>query len=45
MLYKRKKKEIWLLPMTKAPILPENEKVKRHHKDVTKNFDYTTIDK
>ena len=41
--YKKKKDEITLSPMTKAPIPSENKKVKRQHKDANKNFDYTTI--
>ena len=39
----RKKKEIWLCPMTKTPIPTENSKTNGQHKNATKNFDYTTI--
>ena len=39
--HKKKKDEITLSPMTKAPIPSENKKVKRKHKDA--NNDYTTI--
>ena len=42
-LYKEKKKEIWLSPMTKPPIPTENSKTKRQHTNATKNFDYTMI--
>ena len=41
--HKKKKDEITLSPMTKAPIPPENKKVKRQHKDANKTIDNTTI--
>ena len=42
--FKRKKEEIWLSPMTKAPTPTEkSKKATWQHKNVTKNFDYTTI--
>ena len=40
--YKRKKEEIWLSPMTKAPIPKEKSKTWQH-KNATKLLDYTTI--
>ena len=39
----RKKKEIWLRPMSKAPALRKIQKATWQHKNVTKNFNYTTI--
>ena len=44
-LNKEKKEEIWLSPMAKAPLPQENTKVERQHKDVTKNFDYSSTTK
>ena len=39
---KRKKEEIWLSPMTKAPTPTEKSKKRRDNtKITTKNFDYT----
>ena len=38
-----KNEQIWHSPMTKATMPPENKKVKRQHKDATKNFDNTKI--
>ena len=41
----KRKKEIWLSPMTKAPTPTEKSKKQGNNikKNVTKNFDYTTI--
>ena len=39
----RKKKNIWLIPLTKNPIPTENSKTNGQHKNATKNVDYTTI--
>ena len=40
----KKKEEIWLRPMTKAPTSTEKSKKQRDNiKNATKNFDYTTI--
>ena len=41
--YKEKKKEIWLRPMTKTPTPTENSKTNGQHKNATKNFDFITI--
>ena len=43
--WEKKKEEIWLSPMTKAPTPTEKSKKqsKLQHKNVTKSFDYTTI--
>ena len=41
---RRKKEEIWLSPMTKAPTPTEKSKKHRDNiKNAPKNFDYTTI--
>ena len=42
-LYREKKEEIWLSPITKAPTPTEKFKKQRDNKKATKNFDYTTI--
>ena len=44
-LYQRKKEEIWLSPVTKAPTPIEKPKKQRDKtkKNATKYFDYTTI--
>ena len=44
MYFKRKKEEILLSPVTKAPTPTEKSKKQRDNmKNATKNFDYTTI--
>ena len=40
---KKKKKEIWLSPMTDAPIPTEHSTTNWQHKNATKIFDYTMI--
>ena len=43
-IYKEKKKEIWLSPITKAPTMTEKSKKQRDNiKTPPKNFDYTKI--
>ena len=39
----KKKEEIWLSPMTKAPTPTINPKATWQHKNATNNVDYTTI--
>ena len=42
MYLKEKKREIWLSPMTEAPIRTENSTTNWQHNNATKNSDYTT---
>ena len=40
---RRKENEIWLIPLTKAPIATENSTTNWQNKTPSKQFDYTTI--